>query len=69
MHRVEWIFHCVVLFNSVELYMYRFLFSCSHVRFRAEPFQILTVPISTTNSTLEKIISQLTKIEMVSSRC
>jgi len=39
--------------------------SCSHVRFRAEPFQILTLPMDKNNTTLERMISQLTKIEPV----
>ncbi len=39
--------------------------SCSHIRFRAEPFQILTLPVNKTATTLERIISQLTKIEIV----
>jgi hypothetical protein len=38
---------------------------CSHVRFRTEPFQILTLPVNTTNTTLERLLSQLTKIEIV----
>jgi hypothetical protein len=42
-----------------------YYFSCSHVRFRTEPFQILTLAINKTNTTLEKIFSQLTKIEIV----
>ena len=39
--------------------------SCSHLRFRTEPFQILALPIEKTNTTLERMISQLTKIEPV----
>jgi hypothetical protein len=39
--------------------------SCSHIRFRAEPFQILTLSLNKTSTTLERIISQLTKIEIV----
>jgi hypothetical protein len=39
--------------------------SCSHIRFRAEPFQILTLSVNKTSTTLERIISQLTKIEIV----
>ncbi|CAF4861457.1 unnamed protein product [Rotaria sp. Silwood1] len=39
--------------------------NCSHVHFRTEPFQILTLSINKTNQTLEQIISQLTKIEIV----
>ncbi|CAF3736697.1 unnamed protein product [Adineta steineri] len=41
--------------------------NCSHVRFRTEPFQILTLPVNTRDTTLERIISQLTKIEMTDS--
>ncbi|CAF4057340.1 unnamed protein product, partial [Rotaria sp. Silwood2] len=41
--------------------------NCSHVHFRAEPFQILTLSINKTNQTLEQIISQLTKIEIIDS--
>ncbi|CAF0929789.1 unnamed protein product [Adineta steineri] len=41
--------------------------NCSHVRFRTEPFQILILPVNKTNTTLEKILSQLTKIEMIDS--
>jgi len=40
---------------------------CSHVRFRVEPFQILTLSINKTSTTLERIISQLTKIEIINS--
>jgi hypothetical protein len=40
-------------------------FSCSYVRFRAEPFQILALPINQTDTTLEQTISRLTKIETV----
>jgi hypothetical protein len=39
--------------------------SCSRIRFRAEPFQILTLSLNKTSTTLERIISQLTKIEIV----
>jgi len=41
--------------------------NCSHVRFRTESFQILTLSINKTNSTLEKLMSQLTKIEIIDS--
>ncbi|CAF3500404.1 unnamed protein product [Adineta steineri] len=41
--------------------------NCSHIRFRTEPFQILTLPVNTRDTTLERIISQLTKIEMTDS--
>ncbi|CAF3350708.1 unnamed protein product [Rotaria sp. Silwood1] len=41
--------------------------NCSHVHFRTEPFQILTLSINKTNQTLEQIISQLTKIEIIDS--
>ncbi|CAM4919596.1 unnamed protein product [Rotaria socialis] len=40
---------------------------CSHVRFCAEPFQILILPVSKTTITLEQLLSQLTKIEDVDS--
>ncbi|UJR33363.1 hypothetical protein I4U23_020811 [Adineta vaga] len=39
--------------------------NCSHVRFRAEPFQILPLSIPKTKTTLERIISQLTNIELM----
>ncbi|CAF1260576.1 unnamed protein product [Adineta ricciae] len=41
--------------------------NCSHVRFRAEPFQILPLAIPKTKTTVERIISQLTKIELMDS--
>ncbi|CAF4260367.1 unnamed protein product, partial [Adineta steineri] len=41
--------------------------NCSHVRFRTQSFQILTLPVNTRDTTLERIISQLTKIEMTDS--
>ncbi len=50
----------IFIFNQKIYYS-----SCSHIRFRAEPFQILTLPVNKTTTTLERIISQLTKIEMV----
>jgi len=50
----------IFIFNQKIYY-----FSCSHIRFRAEPFQILTLPVNKTATTLERIISQLTKIEIV----
>lgn len=60
--------HIVVLSKENNLILIKnmiFFSSCSHVRFRAEPFQILTLPINRTNTTLERILSQLTKIEIV----
>ncbi|CAF4022989.1 unnamed protein product, partial [Rotaria sordida] len=42
-------------------------FSCSYVRFCSEPFQILTLPVNRINTTLEKLFSQLTKIEIIDS--
>ena len=40
-------------------------FRSSQVRFRAEPFQILTLPVQRTDTTLERLLFQLTKIELV----
>ncbi|CAF1358935.1 unnamed protein product [Adineta ricciae] len=40
---------------------------CSHIRFRSEPFQILTLPVNKTNISLERLISQLPKIELTDS--
>ncbi|CAF1263518.1 unnamed protein product [Rotaria sordida] len=41
--------------------------NCSHVRFHAEPFQILILPVNKTSTTLEKIISQLTNVDIIDS--
>ncbi|CAF0829617.1 unnamed protein product [Rotaria sordida] len=41
--------------------------NCFHVHFRTEPFPMLTLSINKTNQTLEQIISQLTKIELIDS--
>ncbi|CAF4224016.1 unnamed protein product, partial [Rotaria sordida] len=41
--------------------------NCSYVRFCSEPFQILTLPVNRINTTLEKLFSQLTKIEIIDS--
>jgi len=61
--------HIVVISKSNEIFVYKsgicLNFSCSHVRFRTEPFQILPLPVNKTSTTLERIISQLTKIEIV----
>ncbi|UJR13837.1 hypothetical protein I4U23_000848 [Adineta vaga] len=40
---------------------------CSHIRFRSEPFQILTIPVNRTDITFERLISQLPKIEQIDS--
>ncbi|CAF3544673.1 unnamed protein product [Rotaria socialis] len=41
--------------------------NCSHVHFRAEPFQILTLSINRASQTLEEVIATLTKIEIIES--
>ncbi|CAF2740628.1 unnamed protein product [Rotaria sp. Silwood2] len=68
---LTWLLHHIQLGSVIkQIFSGQYLHAyccnnCSHVRFRAEPFQILTLPVNKTSTTLERIISQLTNIDIV----
>ncbi|CAF3568596.1 unnamed protein product [Rotaria sp. Silwood1] len=70
---LTWLLHHIQLGSIIkQMFSGQYLHAyccnnCSHVRFRAEPFQILTLPVNKTSTTLEKIISQLTKVDIIDS--
>ncbi|CAF3539344.1 unnamed protein product, partial [Rotaria sp. Silwood2] len=68
---LTWLLHHIQLGSVIkQIFSGQYLHAyccnnCSHVRFRAEPFQILTLPVNKTSTTLERIISQLTNVDIV----